>query len=59
MTKMKNNLSKIGRISCVASCCRDEEEDRVERLRMERERELAEMRRARALQMEMDSVREE
>ena len=56
---MKNNLSKIGRISCVASCCRDEEEDRVERLRMERERELAEMRRARALQMEMDSVREE
>jgi hypothetical protein len=30
----------------------------VERLRMERERELAEMRRARALQMELDTVRE-
>ncbi len=29
----------------------------MERLRMERERELAEMRRARALQMEMDTVR--
>jgi len=33
---------------------RDNEEDRVERLRLEREREIAELRRARALQMEME-----